>query len=211
MKVILITVPHSACHKDSVDHRTCDRRAYQAAMLIYNRLIELIDHQSFKVVIFPNLTVLRDICDLNRDTPCPLPNIKYEVQRYMNWETKHGEQVVFNIDVHSYPRETHEHELLDTQHFYCLVLGGSVTDKNILFLKNFFNQNNANRQLEAGGPLLIYEASRANHFLTYFESLKIYSILVEFEESKLTYPDDDLERHADLWAHYITLYTHKSE
>jgi hypothetical protein len=200
--VILITVPHAGCAavENVLAPRQCDRRALEAALLIHDRLAEIVDQDEFEVVMFPNTTILRELCDLNRFYHCDLyPNIQTQVTEYM---AKYADtkRVVMNLDVHSFPQEAHIN-LRENQHFYTLVLNRSVTARHMNILSNFFRQ----QQTKIGGPLTVFEASDLNYFLVYFEHKGIYSLLVEFEEDQISYSRERLEMHASMWANFCVV------
>lgn len=198
MRYIIITVPHAACYsQQAAEYRICDRRAYAAAMHIYNKLNTLLDKTQVDVVMFPNLNVLRSTCDTNRPTACVYRTIKDEVAAFVN--EKGADSVVMNLDVHSYPTENDKP--LD---FYALLLDNSeaVKQSNRQLLFSFF-------RMHKGTPLVAYQGSQLNYFLTYFAQLGKVSILVEFNENSGEYPDSKLAADAALWALFVkTMTTH---
>lgn len=198
MRYIIITVPHAACYsQEAAEYRICDRRAYAAAMHIYNKLDTLLDKTQVEVVMFPNLNVLRSTCDSNRPAPCIHRTIKDEVAAFVN--EKGTDSIVMNLDVHSYPSE--KYKPLD---FYALLLENSkaLEKNNRQLLFSFF-------RMHKGTPLVAYQGSQLNYFLTYFSQLGKVSILVEFNENSGEYADDQLAADATLWALFVkTMTTH---
>ncbi len=95
---VLLTVPHAACLPNS-PRRMCDKRAFEAAIILRNALLS---HQKKglikEVTVYANKTVPRSIIDMNRS-----------VSRGTLWRMQLSEllqrQPSFDwvVDVHSFP------------------------------------------------------------------------------------------------------------
>ena len=139
MKYVIITAPHAACFsQESKEYRICDRRSYDAAVNLYTELQNMLQGSDIGVVMFPNISILRSICDTNRFAPCPYKSIKEEVADFIYQQGYH--KIVMNIDVHSYPRDGEQEKPTD---FYVLLLNNSIANQRIhrSMLFTYFQEN----------------------------------------------------------------------
>lgn len=112
-KSVLLTVPHAICpiNAPETSHR-CDFLAIEAAQCIYN--IALITPETHVIIERPFIPkdTSRDECDLNRrwcDMKLKVRDARAHGfrKRIRNFVLEHNDEIIFVLDVHSYPPDVH--------------------------------------------------------------------------------------------------------
>ncbi len=102
--MIFISVPHGFCLDAIIPARHCDRLAQKAAV----SLAESLHSKKMKTyTILP--TTIRAVCDLNR-SQCVDTNYRTGLRNFVK---AHYKEIVFTLDVHSFPKDTEDWEKFD--------------------------------------------------------------------------------------------------
>lgn len=200
MRYIILTVPHATCSNEFA--RDCDERAFEAAVVMkyYLEYFINIKHLSAttKVLIFPNLKVLREICDMNRPS-CRKTKYRKSLRHLIKSIQKEKQnEIIFLLDMHSFPNyDSWKSNNIERRKNYKLVF--LYIDDSPFNEVGFFK-----KCLLGARNIGFLQGSMLNDIMVQAQEKDIPSILIESHEDDEIYTTAEMEIHFKRIADCIT-------